>query len=220
MCYDLFKDNAAIGQDELTHERVWNMRKGEKTKLHIIMKAAELFNQKGYAATTMQDIMEATGLTKGGLYRSFPGKDDIAKEAFKYAGEVLWEHFSAAMEGCQTATEKILAMCDVYSDTVHNPPMKGGCPFLNTAVESDHSFPVLRDHALAAYEQMLSFIQNVLKQGAAAGEFRADMDIEATASFIFSSIEGGIMASRLTRDNKHVRNATKQIERWLMTFKP
>ncbi|MGG4394983.1 TetR/AcrR family transcriptional regulator [Paenibacillus thiaminolyticus] len=196
------------------------MRKGEKTKLHIIMKSAELFNQKGYAATTMQEIMDATGLTKGGLYRSFPSKDEIAIEAFKYAGEVLWSHFSAALENCRTATDKIRAMCEVYSDAAHNPPMKGGCPFLNTAIESDHSFPVLRDQALEAYGQMLSFIQGILQQGIAAGEFQPDMDTEAAASFIFSSIEGGIMASRLTRDNRHVHHATAQIERWLSTFKP
>ncbi|MFC7441737.1 TetR/AcrR family transcriptional regulator [Laceyella putida] len=195
------------------------MRKGEKTRTHIIMKSAELFNQKGYAGTTMQDIIEATGLTKGGLYRSFSSKDEIALEAFKYAGEVLWGHFSAAVAGSKTATEKILAMCNVYSDTVHNPPIKGGCPFLNTAVESDHSFPVLRDQALAAYEHMLAFIQSILMQGVADGEFQSDMDTESVASFIFSSIEGSIMSSRLTRDNKHVGYAMKNIERLLMTFK-
>lgn len=195
------------------------MRKGEKTRIHIIMESAELFNQNGYAGTTMQDIMEATGLTKGGLYRNFSSKDEIAIESFKYAGKVLWEHFSAAIENSKTATGKILAMCNVYSDTVHNPPIKGGCPLLNTAVESDHSFPVLRDQAIEAYEQMLSYIQCILKQGAASGEFRSDMDTESAASFIFSSIEGAIMASRLTRDNKHVGYAMNNIEQLLLTFK-
>lgn len=195
------------------------MRKGDKTKLHIIMKSAELFNQRGYTGTTMQDIMDATGLTKGGLYRNFSSKDEIAIESFRYAGEVLWSHFSAAIAGADTATGKILAMCGVYGDTVHNPPIQGGCPFLNTAVESDHSFPVMRDYALAAYEQMLAFITGILQQGVASGEFEADMDAEAAAAFIFSTIEGGIMASRLTHDNKHVHNSTKQIERWLTTFK-
>jgi AcrR family transcriptional regulator len=196
------------------------MRKGEQTKLLIIMKSAELFNQKGYAATTMQDIMDATGLTKGGIYRNFSNKDDIAMEAFKYAGKILWEHFSQAVQNCRTSTEAILAMCDVYSDTVHNPPLQGGCPFLNTAVESDHSFPVLRDQSMYAYQQMLAFLQGLLEQGVASGEFQSDMDTESAASFIFSSIEGAIMSSRLTRDNKHVRYARNQIERWLMTFKP
>ncbi|MFE5318037.1 TetR/AcrR family transcriptional regulator [Paenibacillus sp. NPDC056579] len=196
------------------------MRKGEKTKLHIIMKSAELFNEKGYTGSTIQDIMEATGLTKGGIYRNFANKDEIALEAFAYAGKVLWEHFAAAVQQASTATGKLLAMCDVYSDTVHNPPIQGGCPFLNTAVESDHSFPVLRDRALEAYESMMSFIQSILKEGIDAGEFRSEMNTESVASFIFSSIEGAIMASRLTRDNKHIGYARGHIEQMLNMYRP
>lgn len=195
------------------------MRKGEKTRLHIIMKSAELFNERGYANTTIQDIMEATGLTKGGIYRNFANKDEIAIEAFAYAGQVLWGRFSAAIEGQPTVLDKIVAMCDVYADTVNDPPMKGGCPFLNTAVESDHSFPVMREHALRAYDSMLAFIQGLLRQGVEAGEFRAEMDTEAVASALFSSIEGGIMASRLTRDNKHVRYAREFIASQLTIYR-
>ncbi|NHN30433.1 TetR/AcrR family transcriptional regulator [Paenibacillus agricola] len=195
------------------------MRKGEKTKAHIIMKSAELFNQKGYAGTTMQDIIEATGLTKGGLYRSFTNKDEIALEAFKYAGNLLSEHFSAAIQGKETAIEKISAMGEVYSDAVHNPPLIGGCPFLITAVESDHASPFLRDQTLAIYELTLSLIQSILKQGIADKELRVDMDTESVASFCFSAIEGGILVSRLTRDNKHVAYAIKNIELLLLTFK-
>ncbi|MCM3145956.1 TetR/AcrR family transcriptional regulator [Brevibacillus sp. MER 51] len=196
------------------------MRKGEKTKLHIIQKSAELFNQNGYTGTSMQDIMDATGLTKGALYRGFASKDEIAIEAFKYAGEVLQEHFAAALEKQDTATAKIVAMATVYSDAVNNPPLQGGCPLLNTAVESDHSFPVLRDYAVTAYQEVVSFMQGLLEEGIAQGEFRSDMDAEAIASFIFSSIEGAIMASRLTRDNKHVHFAIKHIEQLLQTYKP
>ncbi|TVY01892.1 TetR/AcrR family transcriptional regulator [Paenibacillus cremeus] len=195
------------------------MRKGEQTKLRIIEKSAVLFNEKGYTGTTMQDIMDVTGLTKGAIYRSFASKDDIAIEAFQYAGQVLWQHFSEAMAKETTAIGKILAMSDVYQDTAYNPPIQGGCPFLNTAVESDHSFPVLRDHALGAYTQMLDFIQSLLAQGVANGELQAGMELESVASFIFSSMEGGIMASRLTRDNRHVAYARQNIERLLLSYK-
>lgn len=195
------------------------MRKGEQTKLRIIERSALLFNDKGYAGTTMQDIMDATGLTKGAIYRNFTSKEEIAVEAFRYAGQVLWRHFSEAMAAADTTTGKLLAMCDVYSDTVYNPPIQGGCPFLNTAVESDHSFPVMRDHAMGAYTQMLGFIQSLLAQGIASGEFQAGMDTQAVASFVFSSVEGGIMASRLTRDNRHVAYAKQHIERLLATYK-
>jgi TetR/AcrR family transcriptional repressor of nem operon len=196
------------------------MRKGEKTRTHIIIKSAELFNQKGYAGSTIQDIMDETGLSKGGVYRNFANKDEIAVEAFEYAGKVLWSHVSAAVEGEGSATERILAMCDVYRDAVNNPPLKGGCPLLNTAVESDHSYPVLRDRAFEAYRQMSGFIKGILEEGITNDEFRKDMDTESIASFIFSAMEGSVMSSRLTLDNKHVAYTMQNIKLLLQTFTP
>jgi TetR/AcrR family transcriptional regulator, transcriptional repressor for nem operon len=50
------------------------MRKGEQTRHAIIRKAAPIFNQKGYEGAALSDLMEATGLEKGGIYRHFdPG---------------------------------------------------------------------------------------------------------------------------------------------------
>ena len=61
------------------------MGKGELTRERIIAQAAPLFNQRGFAGCSMQDVMEATGLEKGGLYRHFSSKEELAAEAFRYA---------------------------------------------------------------------------------------------------------------------------------------
>ena len=61
------------------------MNKGEMTRQRIIEEAAPIFNQRGYAGCSMQDVMEATGLEKGGIYRHFESKEELAAEAFKYA---------------------------------------------------------------------------------------------------------------------------------------
>jgi TetR/AcrR family transcriptional regulator, transcriptional repressor for nem operon len=194
------------------------MRKDEKTRQHIIIKSAELFNQKGYAGSSIQDIIEATGLTKGGIYRRFSNKDEIAVEAFEYAGQVLMEQVSAAINNADTVIDKILAVCNVHIDPVNNPPIKGGCPLLNTAVECDDNFPMLRDKALAAYEEMLCLIKGILEHGISVGEIRPDVDIDSLSSFIVSSLEGSVMASRLSRDSKHVRFVMQQLRLLLKTY--
>ncbi|SMF81028.1 transcriptional regulator, TetR family [Paenibacillus uliginis N3/975] len=194
------------------------MRKGEKTRLHIIRKSAELFNQKGVSGSSIQDIIETTGVTKGGIYRSFSGKDEIALEAFAYAGELVWRHFNQAIERVPTAAGKILAFCNVYNDPVHNPPLKGGCPFLISAVESDHSTPVLRELTVASFDRMLAFIREILQMGVECGEFRSDLDTESVASFIFSAMQGEIMISRLTKENKHALYTIRHIEQLLMAY--
>jgi TetR/AcrR family transcriptional regulator, transcriptional repressor for nem operon len=61
------------------------MRKGEQTRHAIIRKAAPIFNQKGYEDAALPDLMEATGLEKGGIYLHFDNKQQFAAEAFDYA---------------------------------------------------------------------------------------------------------------------------------------
>jgi len=58
------------------------MSKAERTKQFIIERTAPIFNSKGYAGTSMNDIMNATGLTKGSIYGNFENKDEVALAAF------------------------------------------------------------------------------------------------------------------------------------------
>src|SRR5215475_5890925 len=61
------------------------MTKGDDTRREIVEKAAPLFNQKGFEGTSMSDLMRVTGLQKGGIYRHFSSKEELASEAFDYA---------------------------------------------------------------------------------------------------------------------------------------
>ncbi len=194
------------------------MRKGAQTRQHIIVKSAALFNQKGYAGSSMQDIMHTTGLTKGGIYRRFAGKDDIAVEAFDYACRLLEEKFKLAAAKAGTAIDKVMAICSVHSDPVHHPPLEGGCPLLNTAVECDDGDPVLREKALGSLQDFLVLIERVLQHGIAEGEFRSDMNTESVATMVVASLEGGVMASRLARDNKHIGYVLEQIRQLLAAY--
>jgi len=68
--------------------------KSDITRLAIIEKSAPIFNTKGYSATTMNDILLATGLTKGGVYGNFESKDQIAIEAFEHSIGKLFRSFT------------------------------------------------------------------------------------------------------------------------------
>ena len=67
------------------------MRKGEQTRQEIIRKAAPIFNQKGYDGAALSDLMRATGLEKGGIYRHFESKQELAGDAFDHAWKIAME---------------------------------------------------------------------------------------------------------------------------------
>lgn len=184
------------------------MKKGDRTREHIIMKSAAIFNQRGYAGTSLNDIIADTGIKKGGIYRHFTSKDEIALEAYNYAASMVISKFAEAVDREQSASGRLLAFFRVYEDVVDNPPFVGGCPMQNTAVESDDTHAELRDRARQGLHNHLDMIKSIILNGINSGEFKEDLNADALASFAFSLLEGGILLSKLDGDNKHMQMNT------------
>src|SRR5215813_8035692 len=92
------------GSDKFFEAR---MRKGEATRREIIEKAAPIFNQKGFEGASLSDLMAATGLEKGGIYRHFESKEELAAEAFDYAFKSAFETRMQDLERVPNGIEKL-----------------------------------------------------------------------------------------------------------------
>ena len=176
------------------------MTKAEKTKEFIIAKAAPLFNKKGYAGTSMSDIMKATGLAKGGLYGNFESKDEIAALAFEYSYNQLKEDIGQKIRAKKTGVEKLLAILQYHKNYTTSSPIEGGCPLMNTAIDADDAYPFLKKKARQALQEMLGSLQHILKMGIQEGSFRSDLNVKKEAELIFAQIEGGIMMAKVLDD--------------------
>ncbi|WP_408893304.1 TetR/AcrR family transcriptional regulator [Paenibacillus taichungensis] len=191
------------------------LRKGQITKEHIIRESAALFNTKGYTGASLSEIIERCGVRKGGIYNHFETKDEIALAAFDYSVSQMLQFHSQALEGVTNPKDKLLAICGVYIDMMENNTLEGGCPLLNTAVESDDAHPLLKERAQHAMTNLLNELTQVLVQGVEQKEFRADIALEEVSSNIIAIIEGGVMLSKLYDDSKYIRHAVQHITRFM-----
>lgn len=191
------------------------MKKGEATRHHIIQKSAPIFNLQGYAGTSLSDIMSAAGITKGGLYRHFSSKDEIAAEAFDFATHTVGQKFEAEIAKRTSAVDRLLAFFDVYEDVVDDPPFVGGCPLLNTAVECDDTHPDIRKKAQHMLERTLDAMKQIIEDGMKKGELKTETDSSILAAFILSLLEGGIMISKLDGNSQHMRNNRQLVAAYL-----
>mgnify|MGYP001408475200 FL=1 len=172
------------------------MTKSEKTRRMILEKAAALFNQKGIAGTSMNDIMEATGLTKGGLYGNFESKDKIAEAAFDYAVESVWREVSVRTKLIEHTLDKLKAVVYFYKERVFTPPVEGGCPIMNTGVEADNNHPALQKKVKEALDFWRYKIKISLEKGKEKGEVKPEIDSEEFATLFIATLEGGILLAR------------------------
>ncbi|RCJ30451.1 TetR family transcriptional regulator [Nostoc punctiforme NIES-2108] len=193
------------------------MSKGEETKTRILEQAAELFNQQGYAGSSMSDIMRVTGLQKGGIYNHFQSKDDLALQAFDFAIARIKQHTRFVLRNKRHAVERLQAIIGVFSSFAENPPIKGGCPLLNTAVESDDAHPALRERAQLAMNSWLHLICRIIETGIEKGEIRAEVSADEIATIIIATLEGGIMMSKLYGDSIHIHRVINHLNQYLKT---
>ncbi|MGJ5634373.1 TetR family transcriptional regulator C-terminal domain-containing protein [Nostoc sp. CALU 1950] len=193
------------------------MSKGEETKSRILHQAAELFNQQGYAGSSMSDIMRVTGLQKGGIYNHFQSKDDLALQAFDFAIARIKQHTRFALRSKRHAVERLQAIIGIFSSFTENPPIKGGCPLLNTAVESDDAYPALRERAQQAMNSWLHLIRRIIETGIEKGEIRPQVSADEIATIIIATLEGAIMMSKLYGDSIHMHRVINHLNQYLET---
>lgn len=191
------------------------MRKGQVTKEHIIRQSAGLFNTKGYAGTSLSEIIERANIRKGGIYNHFASKDEIALSAFDYMFAQLKGVLAEAMAERSEPADKILALCDVYIKLVDGDAWEGGCPIMNTAVENDDGHPLLKQRAQHAMNELMAGLGVIIKDGIRRKQFRREIEAEAASSVIIALIEGGVMLSKLYNDTKYIQYCTNQVKTYI-----
>lgn len=160
------------------------MTKAEKTRNYIIEKTAPIFNMKGYAGTSLQDITAATGLTKGSIYGNFANKDEVALAAFDYNFNNNVLQIESAMRAQTTAKGKLLVYVSIYQNFITGTISLGGCPILNTATDADDTHPALREKALKAVLSWKKRIIKLVEEGIENKEIALDSNAEQIALYL------------------------------------
>lgn len=193
--------------------------KGQLTRDMIVAAVTPLFNTRGFAGTSMSEVLDATGLQKGGIYRHFRSKDDLAIAAFDYAVSLLHERYDRTQAVAQSHVAKLLACVDAVASSIHAPPVLGGCPILNTAIESDDTHELLRERAAAAMMDWQERIRSIVRNGIGAAELREDIDPATVATVITSSLEGAIMVTSVLRDPGHMQKIAEHLRVWIESLR-
>lgn len=194
------------------------MAKGEETRDMIVKRAAAVFNVRGFAGTSMDDLMRETGLKKGGLYNHFKSKEEIALAAFDYAVSLSSQRIEEKIRYVRHAADRLIGIGHVYRSLVEYPTLPGGCPIFKTAVTADDTMPILRDRARQAMTDLCDVIERVVNKGIERGEIKPEADGQALAMNIVSLLEGALVMSRLYNDLTPMIHANDYVEWYVNTY--
>jgi TetR/AcrR family transcriptional repressor of nem operon len=190
------------------------MTKGEQTRRQIVEKAAPLFNRKGYEGTSLSDLMNVTGLQKGGIYRHFSSKEELATEAFDYA----WQKAaSRSLDGIESSADSIDRLKQMVSNFVElrSELVPGGCPLMNTAVEADDGNAALRARAKKALQSWTDHLSKITADGIRENQIDRGVDPRKLSQLIIGTLEGALLISRLQKDRRPLHDARQHLNDYL-----
>ncbi len=187
------------------------MEKSEKTRKYIIEVASPIFNRKGYSGTSLSDVLDGTGLTKGSIYGNFRNKDELALAALEYNFTRVSGLILSAVKAGGNACDRLVAFAETYRKFLDTAMQSGGCPVMNAAVDSDDGNPLIKRKVDSFIRLWHSTIAKIIKDGKKIGEIRQDADEDVFAALFISLIEGSLMLSKTTGKNKYVNHAVDHV---------
>ncbi len=156
----------------------------------VIEQVMRLFWEKGYAATSISDITEATGIKRGSLYNAFDGKDELFLRALlKYDNE-LRKSMLSRLEAVEDAREAIAMFFDYCVKGSLDDPERKGCLLVNTALDFTHHDDEVRRIVADAFEEIVTFFESTIRRGQADGVIPDSVEPRSTARTLMALISG------------------------------
>ena len=180
-------------------------RKSQREK--VVRATAQLLRQHGYAATGLSDIIEASGAPKGSLYYYFPGgKDDIAVEALRYAGEKVQATLSDLARQEATTAGVLRRYAALVAGWMAESKFRDGCPIATTLLETAAEKSKTAEAGRSAFESWTGVLSEKLVQ-----EGVARSRAETLARLAIMSLEGALIFARVEADATPIVSAMDEV---------
>ena len=194
--------------------------KGERTRQMIVEKSLQLFSVKGFYNTSVSDLLEATGLTKGGLYGHFPSKEEIWYAVYDEAVRIWKGIVFKDVRSARDPLERIETfIVNDVRDYLGGEVFAGGCFFLNMLVELSGQSANMTRHILRGFVGLSRLLRRWLEEAENLGMVKANLDAKEVADFMVISINGAAALYIPSRDRKILETTITQLQHYIGQLK-
>lgn len=193
------------------------MNKGEQKRQFIIEQAAILFNEKGIAGTSVDEVLEIANTSKGCFYGHFESKDELAQAAVDYLLGKLADRRNNTISKHKTAITKINAVLDNSKNPLKSY-IDGGCPIVNFSTETDDTNPAIKKKIKDMVAAAITTTTNIIKEGINNGELSNAINPGEFATRMMLSIEGGNVLCRVLNSTKPMQIMIKSLKAELASY--
>ena len=159
---------------------------------NIIHESQKLFSLNGFLNTGINEIIKASGTSKGGFYNHFRSKEDLFFEVLAESQRIWREKVLTNVSEIESPTQKIIQILHNYRDRYlkDSENFPGGCIFITFSVELDDARPPLADEVHKGFEGFKALIMRLLEEAVNVAELPEDLNTTTVADMLFTGMLG------------------------------
>lgn len=174
-----------------------------------LSKAMLLFWQKGYLNTSLDDLVQATGVSRYGFYHTFGDKHDLFVKVMELYASTVINMLLGPMETPEASVPEIRRYFDYLLLNSKSSQEKVGCLIGNTAMEMVQTDEAIANRIDRHFARMRGAFLNALQNAAQRGEISSDMDVEAYADYLVGIAVGYLVCIRAKMSQKALQHFIK-----------
>ena len=177
---------------------------------NALKSAKRLFWEQGYTATSMTQLLEATGMGSGSFYGAFGNKQGLFERVIDDYLQVSMHHFAKTRES-RNGLDAILGFLELTLVDVSDAERHKGCLLVNSALELDDVDDELYAHVQNALDHLHSAVHECIEEAANGGTLRDDIEREDAVGLCMSLLQGLRVESRLGLSRESAR---RKVDLW------
>ena len=163
----------------------------------ILEAGLDLMWRRGFHASGIQEIADASGVPKGSFYNYFKSKEDFAVQALERYTDRITQHLQANLiDGPGSPIERLQALLDDWSENQFRAYRGQGCFAANMSMEIANHSPVIRRALSRGFTKLESFFRSCLNEAKELGEIGPDVDVNSLSAFLYDAFHGSLMRAK------------------------
>jgi TetR/AcrR family transcriptional repressor of nem operon len=188
---------------------------------NLINAAVKLMLQKGFTATSVDEICEAAGVSKGSFFHYFESKEELAKAALNHFSNRRMQEFEAGpFHALPDPLDRLYGYLDYLKASIANPEAAKSCLIGNLTQELSLIHPEIRSVCHGNFSWHNRKLERLIEDAALAHPPRTVVDGESLAKYFYATMQGSFIFAKASQDVKGMVENIQHFKRYLQTLFP
>ncbi len=166
----------------------------------LLTEGLRLVHARGFGGSSVRDIVHAAGVPQGSFTNHFTSKEAFGLEVLERYHAITSANVARTLRNDELPPiERLKKWMAAHLEYLRQDDMRRGCLYGNLSAEATEESESIRTRVVAAFEENEASVAYCLRAAVAAGELLAGTDVDDTAAFIISSLQGAILVAKVKR---------------------